>query len=75
MEKGPSGDPFKVAHALAQAPSDTQGLGQRFKCGESVAGFDGDPVYDVYMKLMGSISTCTRRLPVTFSAEPSQKRT
>lgn len=28
-----------------------------------------------YMKLIGSISTCTRRLPVTFSAELSQKRT
>jgi hypothetical protein len=30
---------------------------------------------DAYMKLIGSISTCTRRLPVTFSAEPSQNRT
>jgi len=40
LEKEPSGDPFKVALALAQGPSATQGLAARFKGGENVAGYN-----------------------------------
>jgi len=38
IEKGPSGDPLKVAFALTRALRGLQGLEPRFSAGESVAG-------------------------------------